>query len=166
MAYLDRFCLNEFIETGTHMGDTLAYVASNKGVRCTSIELAEDYYRHATNRFRSWSNVHLRHGDSGKILPELVVALRRPALFWLDGHYSGGSTAKGAIDTPISDELSAILDSPIKGHVVLIDDARCFDGTHGYPQLDQLLGKIRACSNYTVEISTDIIRLTPVRIAV
>lgn len=47
-AYLRQFQLREFIETGTHLGDTLAFVAHDRRVRCTSIELADDYYRQAT----------------------------------------------------------------------------------------------------------------------
>lgn len=159
-AYLHRFKLQEFVETGTHLGDTLAYIASDNGVSCTSIELADDYYRQAAERFRSWPNVTLHHGDSGHVLPKLVRKLNQPALFWLDGHYSGGATAKGETETPISEELQAILESPIKGHVILIDDARCFDGAQGYPPLGQLLEKVRMSSEYRIEVSADIIRLT------
>lgn len=103
----------------------------------------------------------LHHGDSACVLPELVRNLDHPVLFWLDGHYSGGTTAKGMMDSPISEELAAILGSPLKTHVILIDDARCFDGTHGYPYLDQLLEQVRASTDYQIEVSTDIIRLTP-----
>jgi hypothetical protein len=55
-----------------------------------------------------------------------VRQLQEPALFWLDGHYSGVDTGKDELDTPVSAELEAILGSPVKGHVILIDDARCF----------------------------------------
>ena len=41
-------------------------------------------------------------------VPELVRQLDGPALFWLDGHYSGGDTAKGELDTPVSAELESI----------------------------------------------------------
>lgn len=160
-TYLRRFGLTEFMETGTYLGDTLAYIARDKRVSCSSIELSGDYYRKAVERFRSWPNVCLYHGDSAEILPKIVSELRLPALFWLDGHYSGASTAKGSLDTPVSLELAAILDSPIKSHVILIDDARCFDGTNGYPHLDRLLETIRSRSGYKIEVSADIIRVTP-----
>lgn len=144
-AYLRRFDLHQFIETGTQLGDSLAYIAQNKAVKCTSIELADSYYR---------------LGDSGIALPEVVRTLRAPALFWLDGHYSGGITARGELDTPVSAELKSILDSPIKDHVILIDDARCFDGTNSYPHLDTLLNTVRENAAYHIEVSADIIRLT------
>lgn len=160
-AYLRRFDLHQFVETGTHLGDTLAYIAFDKAVKCTSIELADSYYQLAMQRFASYTNVNLLKGDSGTVLPEFVRTSRAPALFWLDGHYSGGITARGEMDTPVSAELQAILDSPIKNHVILIDDARCFDGTNYYPHLDALLNMVRENAAYHIEVSADIIRLTP-----
>jgi len=160
-AYLRRFDLKEFVETGTYQGDTLAYIARRKAVRCTSIELADGYFQKAMDRFHSWPNVKILHGDSSVLLPSLVQKLNQPALFWLDGHYSGATTAQGALNTPISEELKAILDSPIKTHVILIDDIRCFDGTDDYPYLDELLTTVRMNSDYNIELSADIARLTP-----
>ena len=160
-AYLQRFGLRHFIETGTHLGDTLAYIANDKAVKCTSIELADHYYLAAMRRFAAYPNVTLLKGDSGKILAECIGNLQAPALFWLDGHYSGGATARGAVDTPVSAELQAILDSPIKTHVILIDDARCFDGSNTYPLLDVFLNTIRQNGTYHIEVSADIIRLAP-----
>lgn len=160
-AYRERYGLTQFIETGTHLGDTLAYIAQQASVHATSIELDDAYYRAAKQRFVAYSNVTVLQGDSGKVLPEQVRQLPAPALFWLDGHYSGGDTGKGELDTPVSAELEAILDSPVKGHVILIDDARCFNGTLGYPHLDQMLEIVRHKNTYHIEVSADIIRLTP-----
>lgn len=161
MAYLHKYALNQFIETGTHLGDTLAYMAYNRNTQCTSIELADYYYQQAKGRFKSYANVKLLHGDSGALMSSVLSKLHTPALFWLDGHYSGGLTAQGECDTPVSTELQAILASSCKAHVILIDDVRCFDGSNGYPHLDDLLKTVRVQSNYCAEVSTDIIRLTP-----
>jgi len=160
-TYLRRYGFRQFVETGTHLGDTLAQVARDRQIQCTSIELADSYYLEAVRRFSTYPNVRLLHGDSGILLPQLVAELKQPALFWLDGHYSGGTTAKGQLETPISVELRAILNAPISGHIILIDDVRCFDGTHDYPYLDQLLRDVRQDGHYTIEVSADIARLTP-----
>jgi hypothetical protein len=160
-AYRRRYGLFQFIETGTYFGETLAYMAHQKSVHATSIELNDAYYKAAEQRFGGYSNVTILHGDSGKLLPELVRQLQAPALFWLDGHYSGGETARANLETPISAELEAILQSTVKGHVILIDDARDFNGSHDYPHLDRLLETVRVSSIYDIEVSTDIIRLTP-----
>ena len=64
--------------------------------------------------------------------------MNEPCLFWLDGHYSEGITAKGQLNTPILAELNHILNHSIKDHVILIDDARCFNGLDDYPTIDEL----------------------------
>ena len=161
LGYMRKYNLEYFIETGTHLGDTLAYVANNISYHCTSVELADEYYQEAKHRFKRYPNVTLLHGDSGALMPSVIKKLSGPALFWLDGHYSGGATAKGEVDTPVSAELRAILASSCKAHVILIDDARCFDGTNGYPHLDNLLQTVREQSSYSAEVSVDMIRLTP-----
>lgn len=161
LSYLQKFEIKNFIETGTHLGDTLDHISRKCRIKCTSIELSDHFFRHAQLRFKHNPYVSLYHADSSNILPELVSALKNPALFWLDGHYSVGKTAKGQIETPISEELNAVLQSNIREHVILIDDARCFDGSKGYPELHELLAEIHASSNYKVEVSADIIRLTP-----
>ena len=159
-AHIRRHGIQQFVETGTYMGDTLAYVAAT-GVQCASIELSPQLYQAARRRFAAAGNVRLVEGDSGIRLPEMLGDIHRPVLFWLDGHYSSGVTASAAIQTPISSELQAILRHPVKGHVILIDDARCFDGSNDYPHLDDLLRVVREDGNYAAEVSIDIIRLIP-----
>jgi hypothetical protein len=159
-SYLNRYSINDFVETGTFRGDTLGYIAS-RGVRCTSIELSEVLYNAACSRFKAFKNVRLVQGDSGQRIPELLKEINYPVLFWLDGHYSSGITASAEVQTPVSAELQAILDHPVKKHVILIDDARSFDGNNDYPYLDELLRVIREEGSYSVEVSADIIRIVP-----
>ena len=87
-SYLRSGDLKTVVETGTFEGDTLAELAADKTIQVTSIELADHYYRAAKRRFAGYQNVTLLHGDSGKLLPEVVDKLQAPALFWLDGQYS------------------------------------------------------------------------------
>ena len=159
-AYRQKYKVTHFEETGTFRGRTLWHMAKT-GMPCTSIELAHHLYARACVMFANYPQVKLLHGDSAQRLPEVLAALQTPALFWLDGHYSAGSTARGETATPISRELDAVLNHPVKQHVILIDDARCFDGTDDYPHLDELLHVIRQDGSYRAEVSTDIIRLTP-----
>lgn len=158
--YLKKYSISEFVETGTYLGDTLGYIAKT-GTRCISIELSKKLFQKASIRFKTFENVNLVYGDSGQIIPELLKNINNPVLFWLDGHYSAGITASAESHTPISIELNSILNHPIKQHVILIDDAHCFNGRNGYPYLDDLLRVIREDGNYTFEVSMDIVRLTP-----
>lgn len=159
-SYLKRFSIVDFVETGTNLGDTLGYFAG-KGIGCTSIELSKELYQAACAAFAARKNIRLVHGDSSHRLPELLEQLDKPVLFWLDGHYSSGLTASAETHTPVSAELKAILAHRIKQHVILIDDARYFDGTNDYPHLDDLLRVIREDGSYSAEVSTDIIRVVP-----
>ena len=158
--YLSKYSIKRFIETGTYLGDTLDYV-SKSGANCTSIELSQDLYEAAVRRFSRHKNVTLIQGDGGEWLPKLIEKTIEPTLFWLDGHYSSGITASAAADTPVSVELNAILSHPVKRHVILIDDARCFCGENDYPHLEELLRAVRDNGYYRAEVSADIIRLTP-----
>lgn len=158
--------LRTLVETGTYQGDTLAACAPHFD-RLASIEIGEDLYRAAQARFSSATNVHLILGDSADQLPTLVAALEEPALFWLDGHYSGGDTVRGKNETPISRELEAVFGSPYD-HVVLIDDARDFGGAlnigrrSAYPTLREVRRLVRRRRpTYRVALQDDIIRLRP-----
>jgi hypothetical protein len=157
--HADSKDLPTFVETGTYLGDTVQFVEA-KFDRVVTIELNLDLYNRATRRFAGSSNVTVLHGDSGAVLPEVLATIDTPALFWLDGHYSEGITARGGSDTPILRELAAILAHPVTGHVVLIDDARCFDGRGDYPELAELEAFVKnRASAYTLSVRDDVIRL-------
>jgi len=83
-------------------------------------------------------------------------------LFWLDAHYSRGITARGNRDTPIWQELQTILSHPVKRHVVLIDDARCFNGTNDYPTIEEIRDLlVKRAPHYSIETKKDIVRIFP-----
>jgi hypothetical protein len=124
-----------------------------------SVELSNYYYENAKRLFRGIPNILLIHGDSGKQLEVLLKKIDSSVLFWLDGHYSGGKTAKGKIETPIIAELKNIFNNKFK-HTILIDDARCFIGKNGYPTLKQLKKLVKNKKNYRYfEVKNDIIRI-------
>jgi hypothetical protein len=158
--YQSKYGNRVLVETGTYLGDM---VEAQKNVFSTiySIELSSRLYKQALKRFKGDDRIRLLQGDSGHRLSEIVNQLKEPALFWLDGHYSGGITAKGDKDCPIPEELEAIFKSSIN-HVILIDDARLFNGTNSYPDMDQIRNITnRNKKSYQVDIKDDIIRLTP-----
>jgi hypothetical protein len=156
-GYGRAFRLAALVETGTYLGDTVE--AQRKRFRkVVSIELSPDLYRAALARFANRQNVTLLEGDSADLMESVVAQLERPALFWLDGHYSAGITAHGSLDTPVQRELEIILASA-DNHVILVDDARCF-GSGDYPTLDAvqaLVGRLRP--GWTCHVEDDIIRI-------
>jgi hypothetical protein len=160
LASLARHGLKTFVETGTFKGDTLAAVATT-GARALSVELSHDYFNRANQRFSGRKNVELHQGDSGDVLPRIVATLQEPALFWLDGHYSAGETAHGALASPISAEVQCIFGSPIKGHVILIDDAHEFTGEGGYPELGRFLTTVAETGRWKAIVHANIIVIEP-----
>ena len=127
-----------------------------------SIELSEELWANATTRFASNPSVEIVHGDSGVELAGLVPSLATPALFWLDGHYSAGVTARGPRDTPVMDELEHIFSTNELAHVALIDDAREFGRDPAYPTVEdvrQVVGRLRP--GYGVSVADDAIRVAP-----
>jgi hypothetical protein len=148
------------VETGTYLGD-MVEAQKNFFDTVYSIELSPKLYKRAQKRFKGDNRIVLLLGDSGIKLSEVVAQLRQPAIFWLDGHYSGGITAKGDKECPVPEEITAIFKSPLP-NIVLIDDARLFNGTHDYPTLEAIRQQVKDNrENYSMETKDDIIRLTP-----
>jgi hypothetical protein len=160
--HADRYGLDTLVETGTFRGGTIEALR-NRFARIYSIELDDALYDAARARFARNPNVTILHGDSALMLPHVLAGLREPALFWLDGHYSGPGTARAAAhETPITEEIRAVLAHPVARHVVLVDDARVFGTWPDYPTIDEfrrLVAAQRPDVTFTVE--DDIIRITP-----
>lgn len=157
--YARRFGLTELVEPGTYMGHTVE-ACTGFFDRITSIELDPALFAAARARFARHDHVRILQGDSATILPGVLAEIVSPTLFWLDGHYSGGITARADLETPIRAELDAILNHPVVGHVVLIDDARCFDGRNDYPTLDELAEMVRSVNpRYRFEVREDVARI-------
>ncbi len=148
------------VETGTYMGD-MVFAQLYNFKKIYSIELSDYLWRLAVNRFKEYQFVNILQGDSSSVLPNLVPTITEPAVFWLDGHYCGGITAQADVFCPIYGELEAIFKSPLQ-HVILIDDARCFDGTYDYPTYEDLCVFVKTHRpSCTIIIRNDTIRILP-----
>jgi len=160
--YGSRFGLRILVETGTQYG-AMVYAMRHSFDRIYSIELSDMLYERAAKRFRDFPHIEIVHGDSAREIQKVLRRLDGPTLFWLDGHYSGGLTARGERHTPILEELQHILSVNDTRYVILIDDARKF-GTHPeYPTIEEVVHFVSARQpNLAVAVEDDIIRITPV----
>ena len=159
--YAKRFELKILVETGTYYGTMVEAMKKNFD-RIYSIELSDELYEKAKNRFNAEKHIEIIHGDSGVEIKNVVDKINQPALFWLDGHYSAGETARGDKDTPICEELEHILAAPDKGNVIIIDDARCFGNDPHYPSIEELSDFIRSKRpDVDIIVQDDSIRITP-----
>ena len=169
LEYKKKFSTNILVETGTFLGDTVEQF-KNDFEKIISFELSDELAANAQKRFENYSHIKIVQGDSGKLLLDQLKEIDNPCLFWLDGHYSSEFfmgdqyiiTAKGDKNTPIVEELKKILSHPVKQHVILIDDARCFTGNDDYPTIDELKKIISEYRNdMSIVVKRDIIRITP-----
>jgi hypothetical protein len=159
--FAQKYGIQYLVETGTCHGDMVAAM-QKEFKKIISIELADQFYREVCDRFKGVPNVELIHGDSATKLVEVVAKLPGRAIFWLDGHYSGGDTARGIHDTPVNEELRAIFSPGQPDHIVLIDDARCFGDSPVYPTLDQVRQLVQSLRpGWQMEVADDSIRIFP-----
>jgi rRNA maturation protein Rpf1 len=86
-----QFKITNFVETGTFQGNT-AYWASRNFENVITVEFSEVIYKQVTEKYRDVSNIKFCFGHSTAQLAEIVPSLKSPAIFWLDAHWSGGST--------------------------------------------------------------------------
>lgn len=152
------------VETGTYQGDMVQAMRKHFN-QIYSIELDKALAERAQKRFSGIGKIQILQGDSAQVLPQVLAKIHEPALFWLDGHFSGGQTAKGDLDTPIVAELNSIFSAHLPSFVIIIDDARCFVGQNDYPTLESLRSLIAAQTpKLDMEVINDAIRITPAKI--
>ncbi len=157
--YAKRNDCVQLIETGTYLGG-MVEAQLNKFDNIASIELSNELFQKAVQKFKGIESVHLYCGDSGNLIGEVIEKENafEKTLFWLDGHYSGGETACGEDESPIMKELGSI-SKKCRNGVILIDDARCFVGKGGYPTIEQLKSYMESIFIIkSWENETDIIR--------
>ena len=158
--YQKKYACKTLVETGTYLGYMVAAQKKNFE-KIYSVEISEHLYSRAKKLFRKYPHIKLLLGDSGEVMPVIMEQIEDQALFWLDGHYSSGITGKGKLNCPIWKELDAIFENR-NDHLLLIDDARCFDGTNDYPTIENLTNYLNMKkSNCKISIKDDIIRCVP-----
>jgi hypothetical protein len=163
VRYAHLYQLSTLVETGTFLGDT-PWALRNVFEEIHTVELSPILAGLAKERFKRLARIHVHQGDSTKVLPSLLKQLSRPTLFWLDGHFSGGITAQGELNTPICAEVEIIARQCDVRFVMLIDDARCFGLEPGYPTLNNFQEQISILlpeAVFTVE--NDMIAIVPAR---
>ena len=125
---------NSFVETGSNVGSTLAYVAKRyPTAQCFSCEPDPKAYSHALENTKGYSNVNLFNEMSQSFMKRMVdnkeEALKGEVLFWLDAHDYG-------FEWPLREEITTITSNWDKGFVLiddfLVPELDCF----GYDEYD------------------------------
>lgn len=160
LEYARKFNIKLLVETGTFRGEMVEAQRKNFE-NIYSIELSHELYEKAVQKFKRFKHIHLIEGDSAVTLKQVTSLINEPGLFWLDGHYSGGVTAKGNLNCPIYGELDTIF-SKAFNHVLVIDDAKDFNGTEDYPTISELSNYVLSKrKNYKMDVRDNIISFYP-----
>ena len=162
----DEAATKDFIETGTYLAGTALWAAQHFD-RVVSVEADRKLYNGARKRLASRANVDLRLGRSQDVLATLVPELTRPALIWLDAHWSGGATAGENQECPLLEEIAAI-DAGMIQHLILIDDARYFlnpppppHKREQWPSVGVVIERLRAKYDGYICLTDDVIIRLP-----
>lgn len=119
---LARYPNRWFVETGAGTGHGIKTALAVGFERIVSIEFDPDIHGKIERKFASEPKVEVLHGDSAKLLPEVLATINEPATIWLDAHGKTGDTTPDLSMKPLLAELDAIAAHPIKTHTILIDD--------------------------------------------
>lgn len=150
------------IESSTYLGNT-AYRASFFFTSVFTIELDEALARRASRLLKRRRNVFLLEGDAIDVLPTIFSehAFSKAVVF-LDGHYSGGVTAHGAIAEPAIEEIRILARHRARIAAIVIDDFRCFGVDLGFPSKSQLLNAIETeLPKAEITVAFDQVIVTP-----
>ena len=159
LEYARRHNLRVLVETGTYYGEMVAAM-KNRFAKIYSVEFDSALAQRAAKKFSAQPHIRILEGDSAKVVPEVLKSLQEPALFWLDAGYYGWAGLQGDRQR-LTTELESILKSPIRGHVILMDDARGLNGQNGSPTVEELKSRIEAeFPGRKVEVKYDILRIT------
>ncbi|CAI8271948.1 MAG: Uncharacterised protein [Gammaproteobacteria bacterium] len=158
-ATANEFGAKTFVETGTFLGDT-PWFFRNEFSRIFTVEVQPDYASLAAERFSRFNHIDVIEGDSAVRLKDIVPQIEDRALYWLDGHYSSGTTGSGKNECPIWSELDTIFDCSKAPFYIMIDDARCFGEDPAYPTMDNLRSYLaNKAPKFKLKVENDAIHL-------
>ena len=149
-----------FIESGTFLGETTIKLQPYFNTLYT-VELSEKYFNmfNSIKNSRNLNNIFNYQGETSDILPDIFKLFddKNKCIFWLDGHFSSGDTAKGKKDCPLIEECQ-IIDQlyPSDEMIILIDDVWLFKTYIKEDWSDINIESIKKCfTNF--EISKEVI---------
>lgn len=164
-----RFAIHNFVETGTYLGGTAAWAATEFDRVWTS-ELHPDSYSRARHNLEKFANVKIYQEASGAFLRRILPEVRGKTLFWLDAHMMPGAVTAGLDDEcPVLDEIRAIIEWSTRDGYIFVDDARLFlapaalpHKADQWPSIRELLDAFAPLRDtHHIIVSNDVLMVVP-----
>lgn len=133
--YIEKYNLENYVETGTGVGDCLQHALKFDFKKLISVEIYPKVFEGAVNKFKD-TKAEVLLGNSYEVLPSILNNLEGNVLFFLDAHFPGAdfhyetynSTTDYDTRLPLEKEVRTI-----KQHrdttkdVFIIDDLRVYE---------------------------------------
>lgn len=160
--------LDDAVETGTYLGGGALRL---KGLfsRVFTVEISSELHQSAIAKYGHLPEITFLQGSSEQVLPRITAQIGRPALFWLDGHWSPGLPMTDGPQCPIMEEIRTIDSFEFNsGSCILIDDAHLFLGApppphrrSDWPTLIQVIDLLRLRYPRVVTVLNNVIIAGP-----
>jgi hypothetical protein len=159
-----KYKLDIFFETGTFYGDTVDWLIPIFD-ELHSVEIYDELFEKAKNRFKNESKVNIHHGNSTEVLNKILPTINRSVLFWLDAHFPGADAHKvpynnekdEKIRAPLYYEMQEISKrKDLYKDVIIIDDLWLYeDGPYEWGSFDDHAKKCNHNVTKSELVSTD-----------
>lgn len=122
------YSLDTLVETGTYVGETtLRALPFYKQIY--TVEIQESLYRDTAEIFTDHPTIHSYCDNSHNFLKLPEVSQARHTLYWLDAHFSGGSTGtlldeKDWVISPLKHEVEMLVEDFKSDSIIVMDDMR------------------------------------------
>jgi len=113
-SFFDSGICTSFVESGTFLGETSAFVDSIYSGPIFTFELNEHVF-HIAQKNLEHTDIHMFLGNSAQGIREQMLSFGSHPLFYLDAHY------KWAEQSPLPDELDVISHN-FDNAIIIIDD--------------------------------------------
>ena len=158
--------MDDFVETGTGVGATSA-IAAGLFRRVFTIEINPEMFKRADTALNPHKNVRRYLGDSGEMLPKILAELGPKAIFYLDGHWSGGPRI-GKVECPLLAELRLINARGAAEDCIFIDNVGMMTRTpypphrpEEWPRITEVVSILKENHKWSVTRVCDTLIATP-----
>lgn len=156
------FSIKTFVETGSGHGDTTVKALSIFPVVHT-IELDKALYLETNKRVGKVAGCY--RGKSVEVLTTILPGVSGPIVYWLDAHFTGGTSSGENEQCPLLKELGVINQREGNNDFIMVDDAHVFyspaliskEPGHDikqWPDIMQIFAALNVKDRYTVILSS------------